>query len=153
MRHCILFVFVSIVCMAAGMSLGPFEDLHSCLFQTQHEQPCVAQDDEADAPESIDDREIKQHIEREGGAIADEGTAPGAAVLIKQLSVRECELELPHVTLKPPEDGLLYEQAKQSVVVICRRLQVWALQELACPLRKWFRHFVNWCYRNQLPRR
>ena len=130
MRHGILFVFVSIVSMTAGTLLRPFDDVHSSLRETQMEQPCVAQDDGSAAPESIDDREIKQHIQRAGGAIADEGAATEMAELIKQLSVRECELELPRVTLKPPEDGLLYEQAKQSVLVVsaiykCDRCNNW----------------------------
>ena len=130
MRYCILFVFVSIVSMTAGMLMRPFDDLHSSLFQTQGEQLCVAQDDEPAAPETIDDREITQYIQRVGGALVDKGAATEVAALIKQLNVRECELELPRAALKPLEDGLLYEQAKQSVLVIaaiykCGRCNNW----------------------------
>lgn len=130
MRHCILCVLVSILSITAAMSLRPFSESHSSVFQAQIEQPCVAQNDEAGAPESIDDREIKQRIQRAGGALVENGVVTEVATLIEQLSVRECELELPRVTLKPLEDGLLFEKAKQSVLVIaaiykCDRCNNW----------------------------
>jgi hypothetical protein len=130
MRRCILFVFVSLVSMSAGMLLRSSDCLRSSPFQKTIEQSCVALNDEQDPFESIDDREIKQHIQHAGGEIADNGTGANVGALIKQLSVHECELDLPRVALKPPERGLLYEQAKQSVVVVsgiykCDRCNNW----------------------------
>jgi S1-C subfamily serine protease len=130
MRHCILFVLVSIVSIGTGMLLRPSDDLHSSRFQTRIEQPCVAPGDRPDASKNIDDRQITQQIQRAGGAIAETGTATAVAELIKQLSVRKCDLDLAHVTLKPAEGGLLYEQVKQSVVVVsgiykCDRCNNW----------------------------
>jgi S1-C subfamily serine protease len=112
------------------MLLQPSGESHCSPAHSNAEQSCFAPDDEAASPESIDDRAIKQHIERDGGALVDKGAATKMAALIEQLSVRECELELPHTALKRPEDGLLYEQAKQSVVVIsaiykCGRCNNW----------------------------
>ena len=130
MRHCILIVFVSIVSVGMGMLQGPSDELPARSFQPQIEQLCVAQDDEQDASKSIDDRKIKQHIQRVGGAMVDNGEATEVAALIEQPSVRECELDLPRVTPKPLAGGLLYEQAKKSVVVVsgiykCDRCNNW----------------------------
>ena len=130
MRHCILFVSVSVVSMTIGMLLRPSDDLHSSRFQTPAEQVCVAREGDPDGPASIDDRKITQHLQHTGGSLVENGEATEVATLIEQLSERECNLELPQTADKPPEDGLLYEHAKQSTLVIasiykCDRCNNW----------------------------
>ena len=112
------------------MLLHPSDDLHSGRVQEQPEQLCAADEAIADGPATIDDRKITQHLQHTGGTLIEDGEATEVATLIEQLRVRECKLELPQETDKPPADGLLYERAKQSTLVIasiykCDRCNNW----------------------------
>jgi hypothetical protein len=130
MRNCILLVCVSVASMTSGMLLRPAGDTHSPCLQMPIEQVCALDAADTDRPETIDDREIRQHIQHTGGLMVDNSEATEMAELINQLRVGECDLALPQKTDPLPADGLLYEHAKKSVLVIaaiykCGRCNNW----------------------------
>lgn len=130
MRNCILLVCISVTSLTSGMLLRPAGNSHSQRLPLPAEQVCALDAANPNGPETIDDREIRQHIQHTGGALVDNSEATEMAELIKQLSVDECELTLPEKTSPPPANGLLYEHAKKGVLVIgsiykCGRCNNW----------------------------
>ncbi|MCH2401054.1 MAG: serine protease [Pirellulales bacterium] len=130
MRNCILLACLSAASITSGMLLRPAADTHSHRLPLPVEQVCVLDAADLDGSETIDDKEIRQHIQHTGGAMVDDSEATEMAELINQLRVGECDLALPQKTDPLPADGLLYEHAKKSVLVIaaiykCGRCNNW----------------------------
>ena len=119
-----------------GMALGRLVPMPESSSGSRHESdvprelPCFQESADDAAPESVDDALIKRHVERDGGKLVEEGAATEMAGLIKQLGIGQCELELPAAASAPADAAVLYERAKESVVVIsaiykCDRCDNW----------------------------
>ena len=113
-----------------GIAVGQLLPLAQPSPDGLSEQPCFQESAANAEPESVDDVRVKQHVEREGGKLVEQGAATEMAGLIKQLDIERCELEFPPLESAPADAAALYERARESVVVIsaiykCDRCDNW----------------------------
>lgn len=90
----------------------------NCSFAQPSVELCQDRPGEERSPVSVDDDALQKHLEKEGGALVEQGEASEMAALIKQLGIDRCNLELAVSSTAPQDESHLFSQAKPSVVVV-----------------------------------
>lgn len=93
-------------------------------------RPCQQDGNAHREPASVEDGELKRHLEQQGARLIESGRTVSARVLVEQLQRRRWKLDLPEASSAERDSAELFLAAKPSVVVVsalhrCRRCVQW----------------------------
>jgi len=88
----------------------------TAIRQTPFSCPCA--DEDHPAPMSVEDLAVRRRLGKEGSALMERGQTVDLRLLIKQLDRDSCQLELPRSDATVADSVELFDNAKDSVVVV-----------------------------------